>query len=59
MSWKSIAMLLVFILGIVLFLYGSNYYDEVTGYAGLALIVASILAYAVMEVYGALKKRRS
>ena len=58
-SWKSIAILLVFILGIVLFFYGANYYDEVTGYTGLAFIVASIIAYAVLEVYSALKKRRS
>jgi len=45
MPWKSIAMLIVFLLGIVLFLYGANYYEAVTGWIGVFLIVAAIVAY--------------
>ena len=59
MSWKSLAMLIVFLLGIVLFLYGANYYDAVIGWAGVFLIVGAIVAYLVMEVYVILRKRGS
>jgi len=59
MPWKSIAMLMVFLLGIVLFLYGANYYEAVTGWIGVFLIVAAIVAYLVMEVYVILRKRGS
>lgn len=59
MSWKNLAILFVVILGIVLFLYGTNYYDEVSGWSGLFLIVAGIIAYLILGVYGALKKRES
>ncbi|HXX87900.1 MAG TPA: hypothetical protein VEH86_05595 [Candidatus Acidoferrum sp.] len=59
MPWKSIAMLIVFLLGIVLFLYGANYYEAVTGWIGVFLIVAAIVAYLVMEVYVILRKRGS
>jgi hypothetical protein len=58
-SWKSLAILFVVILGIVLFLYGANYYDEVSGWSGLFLIVAGIIAYLILGVYGALRKRES
>ncbi|HXX87892.1 MAG TPA: hypothetical protein VEH86_05550 [Candidatus Acidoferrum sp.] len=59
MPWKSLAMLIVFLLGIVLFLYGANYYDAVTGWIGVFLIVGSIVAYLVMELYVILRKRGS
>ena len=59
MAWKSLAMLIVFLLGIVLFLYGANYYDAVTGWIGVFLIVGSIVAYLVMELYVILRKRGS
>jgi len=59
MPWKSIAMLIVFLLGIVLFLYGANYYEAVTGWIGVFLIVAAIVAYLVMEAYVILRKRGS
>jgi uncharacterized membrane protein len=58
-SWKSLAILFAVILGIVLFLYGANYYDEVSGWSGLFLIVAGIIAYLILGVYGALRKRES
>jgi hypothetical protein len=59
MSWKSLAILFVVILGIVLFLIGANYYDEVSGWSGLFLIVGGIIAYLELGVYGALRKRGS
>jgi hypothetical protein len=59
MSWKSLAMLIVVVLGIGLFLYGANYYDAVTGWIGVFLIIAGVVAYLVLEVYGILRKRGS
>jgi polyferredoxin len=58
MSLKDLVILLVVILGIVLFLYGSNAYDAVFGWAGVFMIVGGVIAYAALEVYGALRKRR-
>jgi hypothetical protein len=39
------------ILGIVLFLYGANYYDPITGYAGLAWFFGGIIVEIVFRVY--------
>jgi hypothetical protein len=59
-SWiKSLGILLVAILGIVLFLYGANYYNDVVGWSGVYLIAAALIIYVVLEVYEALRKRRS
>lgn len=57
-SWKDLAIILIIILGVVLFLYGSNYYDAVYGWSGVFLIFAGIMAYVALEVYGALRKKR-
>jgi hypothetical protein len=45
------------ILGVVFFLYGSNYYNAVVGYAGLALIVGGIIAEIVLKVLESVRKR--
>jgi hypothetical protein len=42
---------LVIIFGVVLFLYGANYYDAVVGWAGLGLFVGAIVAYALQGWY--------
>jgi len=57
-SWKDLAIMLFIILGVVLFLYGSNYYNAVYGWSGLFLIFAGIMVYVAREVYGALIKKR-
>jgi hypothetical protein len=57
-SWKDLAIILIIILGVVLFLYGSNYYNAVYGWSGLFLTFAGITAYVAREVYGALRKKR-
>ena len=57
MSWKSLVILLVVILGIVLFLYGANNYNNIVGWSGVVLIVGGVIAYFVLEVYKALRKR--
>lgn len=59
MSWESLGILLVTILGIILFLWASNSYNAVLGWAGVFLIVAAVVAYLVREIYAALRKRGS
>jgi hypothetical protein len=45
------------IAGAILFLYGSNYYDAVTGWAGVCLMVGGFFAVVISKVYKRLKKR--
>jgi hypothetical protein len=56
-SWKDLAIILIIILGVVLFLYGSNHYNAVYGWSGLFLTFAGIMGYVAREVYGALRKK--
>jgi hypothetical protein len=44
------------ILSVVLFLYGSNAYDAVAGYAGIGLFIGGVVLYAVLQVYKAVLK---
>jgi hypothetical protein len=55
-DWKNLRFLLVVILGIFLFLYGANYYDNIIGWAGVYLFVGGILAYAILWIFRRLKK---
>ncbi len=57
MSWRDIACLCVVILGIVLFLYGSNYYNAVVGWAGIFLIIGGFLAGVLLQAYEMLRKK--
>jgi membrane-bound ClpP family serine protease len=57
MSWINWACLGIVILGIILFLYGANYYDAVVGWAGVFLFVAGILAFLIRYIYGELTKK--
>jgi hypothetical protein len=56
MSWKDIMCFFLVILGIILFLYGSNAYDAVAGYAGIGLFISGIVLYAVLQAYKAVLK---
>jgi len=56
MSWKDVVCVVLVILGIVLFLYGSNAYGAVAGYAGIGLFISGIVLYAVLQVYKAVLK---
>jgi len=47
---------MVLILGIILFLYGANYYDNFVGWAGVYLFVGGILAYVLLKVFSRKKK---
>ena len=45
------------IVGILLFLYGANYYNSIVGWVGVALVAASLLGLLVLYVYEELTKR--
>jgi hypothetical protein len=58
MSRRSdLVCLFAVILGVALFLYGANYYDNVIGWSGVFLFVGGILAWVIIYVYGKLTKK--
>jgi hypothetical protein len=50
-DWEGPACLLVVVLGVVLFLYGANFYIGVAGWAGVYLFVGGIVAYVLLRVF--------
>ncbi len=59
MSWKSLVPVAIAILGIILSLYGANYYDTLVGYVGLILIIAAVVLAVVIRLSGTTGKRKS
>jgi membrane-bound ClpP family serine protease len=57
MSWTDWACLGIIVLGVVLFLYGANYYDATVGWAGVYLFIIGILAFLFLYIYGELTKK--
>jgi len=57
MSRKDLLCLVLALIGVVLFLYGSNYFSAAVGWLGIFLIVAGIVVEIVLEVYVAVRKR--
>jgi len=55
-DWICIALM---ILGIFLFLYGANYYNNAVGWAGVLLFVLGLFGLIVLAVYNELSKRTS
>lgn len=51
MRWYEVACVLAFFVGVVLFLYGANYYDALVGWTGVALVVGSFFAGILLKVY--------
>jgi hypothetical protein len=47
----------IIVLGVVLFLYGANYYDATVGWAGVYLVIIGLLAILVLYIYGELTKK--
>jgi hypothetical protein len=44
------------IIGVVLFLYGANYYEAAVGWVGVSFFVAGVVGFLVLYVYGELMK---
>jgi membrane-bound ClpP family serine protease len=57
MSWINWACLGLIVLGVVLFLYGANYYDATVGWAGVYLFTLGIVVIIAVYVYGELTKK--
>ena len=57
MSWINWACLGIIVLGVVLFLYGANYYDATVGWAGVYLVIIGLLVMLVRYIYGELMKK--
>jgi multisubunit Na+/H+ antiporter MnhB subunit len=54
-KWFLVA---VFAIGVVLFLYGANYYDPVVGWVGVAVAAAGLVGFLLLYIYDELAKRR-
>lgn len=59
MSRKDLICLILAIIGIILFLYGSNYYNAIIGWSGVFLVAVAIVGEIVLDVYGYIKKREA
>lgn len=44
-------------MGVVLFLYGANFYDAVIGWIGVYLFFGGIIAFLVLYIYAELTKK--
>jgi hypothetical protein len=57
MLWKDVECVCVIVVGMVLFLYGANYYDAAIGWIGFFLTAVGLFAEVVFRVYEFVKKR--
>jgi hypothetical protein len=56
-SWTDWACFGAVMLGLVLFLYGANFYDVIVGWIGVYLFFGAILAFLILYIYGELTKK--
>jgi peptidoglycan biosynthesis protein MviN/MurJ (putative lipid II flippase) len=57
MTWKDLVCLSIAVVGIILFLYGANYYDGTVGWAGVYVIIAGVLAEVALQIYEFLREK--
>lgn len=57
MSWKDIVCVYIIVIGVVLFLYGSNYYDVLTGWTGVYLVIGGFFAEIILKVYESVREK--
>jgi len=58
MSYTDWALLGLFIVGFLLFLYGANTYNAIVGYSGIYLFIGSIAAYLILYIYKEITKKK-
>jgi len=58
-SWKEIVCACVIVIGVILFLYGANYYNAMIGWTGFSLIIGGFFAEIVLKVYESVRKREN
>ena len=57
MSWTDLAFLCAILIGVILFLYGVNYYNAIVGWAGFYFAFVSFFAGIALRVYDIVRKR--
>ena len=57
MSWKDVVCLIVVIVGLLLFLYGANYYSELAGWFGIIFVAVGVFVEVALTVYESVIKR--
>jgi hypothetical protein len=57
MLWEDIMNLAFLVTGLVLFVYGANYYNALVGWIGVALVAASLLGEIGFKIYVKTTKR--
>ena len=57
MSRRGILCVCVIVMGLVLFLYGANYYDVIVGWTGFSLIIGGFFAEIVFKMHERLRKK--
>ncbi len=57
MSWKDLICLCTVIVGLVLFLYGANYFDALIGWTGVYVVIAGFFVEIVLTILESLKKK--
>ena len=55
--WKNVVLLCVVLVGLILVLYGANYYDALSGWTGVRLGVDGFLGGVVLSVFVEIRKR--
>lgn len=58
MSWTDVVAFCLVLVGVVLFLYGANYYDAVVGWAGIFLMAGGVVAAPLLRIVLGKRKRR-
>jgi divalent metal cation (Fe/Co/Zn/Cd) transporter len=57
LSWRDLVGLGLVLVGIVLFLYGANYFDALIGWAGIFLVGGGIIAEVILKLIEAVRKK--
>jgi drug/metabolite transporter (DMT)-like permease len=59
MSWKRIICAGAILAGVILFLYGANYYNAIIGWVGFSLVISGFFGEIVSIVYERVRKKES
>ncbi len=51
MSWEDLMNLAFFVVGLILFAYGANYYNASVGWVGVALMATGFFGEITFKVY--------
>jgi len=55
---RDLVFLFLVILGLVLFLYGANYYSATVGWTGIGLLAFGFFGYLILKLYEVSTKKK-